>query len=285
VCSQWAAGVGGENYVDFVWQAVANSSVFASFRRNPTYTRVLEHVPERIGRAYLDSITDPLIREICFSSEFADTVGLPEVKDYEGRKISPTTLRYGKVLQDLVNYFPSLLDMYSIVEIGVGYGGQARMISEYIRRKGGRLRNYNLVDLLPVLHLSRMYLEHFDLAFEVKYLTKSEAPKAGSYDLAISNYAFSELFKPLQRQYLDLVLLRSRGGYLTMNTGLRGPQPFPRPGGADWHAAEELMAILPKSVVLDETPNTGAANYLLIFGQHDVSRPTTLEAIATKAQR
>ena len=169
MCSQWAASDRGLSYLDFVWQAVTTASGFATFRRHPSYTPVLEHVPDYWGHDYLALITDPLIREICLDSEYADTVGSPVVADYHGRKISPTTLRYGKVLQDLVNGFPNLHTMHSIVEIGVGYGGQARMISEYMRRKGGRLQTYTLIDVLPVLQLSRMYLEHFRLAFAVKY--------------------------------------------------------------------------------------------------------------------
>ena len=283
--NQWGAGQGGAHYADFCWQAVATTEVFASFRRSPFCTKMVEGISDRHGRAYLELITDPLIRDICFSSEYADTVGLPNVIDFEGRKLSSVTMRYGKVLQDLVDHFPDLHNLDSIVEIGVGFGGQARMISEYMRRKGGRLRTYCLVDLLPVLHLSRLYLEHFSLAFEMKYLTKSEMPKAGSYDLTISNYAFSEFFQPLQKEYLDLAMLRSRGGYLTMNTGLPGTQSFPRPGDATWHSVDELIAMLPNSVVLEEKPKTGQNNYLLIFGQHKVLQPSTVEAITANLPR
>ena len=268
----------------FLLAGSGNTEVFASFRRHPSYTKMLEGISDRAGRAYLELITDPLVREICFSSEYADTVGMPNVIDFEGHKLSSQTMRYGKVLQDLVDYFPNLHTMDSIVEIGVGYGGQARIISEYIRRKGGRLRTYCLVDLLPVLHLSRLYLEHFSLSFEIKYMTKSEMPKAGAYDMTISNYAFSEFFQPLQREYLDLTMLRSRSGYLTMNTGLRGTQSFPRPGDATWHSAEDLMAMLPNSVVVEERPKTGNNNYLLIFGQHAVVEPATLKSITAQAQ-
>jgi hypothetical protein len=285
VSSQWQVGESGARYVDFVWQAVTTTSGFAGFRGNPNYTQILEHVGESQGWAYLELIKDSLIRDICLESEYADTVGTPRVGDFHGRKISPTTLRYGKVLQDLVNAFPELHNLQSIIEVGVGYGGQARLVSEYVRRKGGRLRTYCLVDLLPSLHLSRLYLEHFPLAFEVAYKTKSELAPTCSYDLAISNYAFSEFSRPLQTQYLHLALQRSHGGYLTMNTGLRDTNTFLPTASVDCHSAEELLAVLPNSVVLNEDPKTGGNNYLVIFGQHSVLRPSTLAAIRLESDR
>jgi hypothetical protein len=282
---QWPVGTTASDYLDFVWQAVTTTNAFASFRRNPRYTPVLEHVSDALGREYMDLITDPLIRDICLGSEYADTVGSPRVAEFLGRKISPTTLRYGKILQDLVDAFPGLPNMHSIIEIGVGYGGQARLISEYVRLKGGRLDTYYLVDLLPVLHLSRLYLDHFSLVFQVDYVTKSELRLAGSYDLAISSYAFSEFTRSLQRQYLDRVLLRSRGGYLTMNTGLRGDSALVSTAGAHCHSAEELMPMLPNSVVLEENPRSGRNNYVLIFGQQNVLQPSTLAALRLASDR
>lgn len=276
---QWPVGTTVQNYVDFVWKAVTTTDGFASFRGNPHYTRVLEHVPDHWGQGYLELITDPLIRDICLGSEYADTVGSPRVAEFEGRKISPTTLRYGKVLQDLVDAFPDLANMHSVVEIGVGYGGQTRLISEYVRLKGGRMREYYLIDLLPVLQLSRLYLEHFPLAFQVKYVTKSELDIVGNYDLVISNYAFSEFTRSLQKQYLDRVLLRSRCGYLTMNTGLRDNFTLVPAADTSCHSAEELMRMLPNSVVHEEKPRSAPHNYLLIFGQHNVLQPSTLAAL------
>jgi putative sugar O-methyltransferase len=158
---QWAVGSNAQRYQDFVWQAVTTSSGFGAFRRHPHYTPILEHVSQDQGRQFFELVTDPLIREICLESEYADTVGSPVVYEFDGRKISPSTLRYGKVLQELVDIFPDLHNMHNIIEIGVGYGGQARLVSEYVRRKSGKVRNYYLVDLLPVLNLSRLYLEHF----------------------------------------------------------------------------------------------------------------------------
>lgn len=276
--NDWAITT-GDNYINFVWQAVTTTAGFANFRQHPHYITILEHVSEAQGREFFELIRDPIIRDICLESEYADSVGHPRVHDYDGHRISPTTLRYGKVLQDIVDAFPDFHNMHRVVEIGVGYGGQARLISEYIRRKSGKLQMYFMVDLLPVLNLSRLYLDHFALAFQVKYLTKSEISPTESYDLVISNYAFSEFTRPLQTQYLNLALYRSRCGYLTMNSGLHDTRTFIPREDAVAHSAEELLKMLPNSVVLDERPKTGRSNYLLVFGQHKVIEPSSLETI------
>jgi putative sugar O-methyltransferase len=272
---QWMARKIGQNYADFVWRAVQNSEDFETFRRDENYTHILEHVTQAQGSDYLDLIRDPVILDICLESEFADTVGSPAVGYYRGRSISPTTLRYGKVLQDIVDAFPNLLDMESIVEIGVGYGGQARIISEYFRRAGRSLRFYALIDLLPVLHLARLYLDHFPLAFPIRYLTKSELGPQADYGLAISNYAFSELRMPIQQDYLRLVLNRSRAGYLTMNTGLTELKSR----ATEQLAIENLTDLLPRAALLVENPLTSPLNYILVYGDHGVNRPVPLEAI------
>lgn len=276
---QWAIDETGTNYVDFVWQAVTTTACFKTFRRHPHYTPILEHVDEAQGERLLAMIKDPIIRDICLGSEYSDTVGSPHVYKYADRLISPTTLRYGKVLQDLVDAFPDLRRLDSIVEIGVGYGGQARLISEYIRTIGGNIRRYLLIDLLPVLHLARRYLEHFSLVFEVKYMTKSEISLYGSYDLTLSNYAFSEFEESLQKQYSDLILRRSRSGFLIMNTGLSGNASFAGGPKRNSYSAQELMDALPNCVVMAEAPKTGSENYVLVFGQHAVRQSSTLEGI------
>jgi hypothetical protein len=274
--SQWLIGERGPSYIDFVWEAITSEAAFSRFRCDPRYTPILEHVSVQQGKEYLDLIRDDTIRRICMDSEFADTIGAPAVAVFDGRKLSPTTLRYGKVLQDLVDAFPRLHDFHSVVEIGVGYGGQARLVSEYVRHKRGRMRSYCLVDLLPVLHLSRLYLEHFSLMFEAAYHTRSTLPRAASYDLAISNYAFSEFNRELQSDYVERTLQRSLRGYLTMNSGLYESEQENR------HTAKELLGTLPAALVADENPKTGPDNYVLIFGTSGGNSPS-MQALKGRA--
>lgn len=262
----WIGG-DGARYHDFVWDAVIKANVFQNFRRHRHYRAILEHVSKEQGTQYLKFITNPLVREICFASEHADTIGNPEVGSYEGAKLSPTTLRYAKVLSDLISLFPAFMNYHSFIEIGVGYGGQARLISEFAEKVNSEILTYTLVDLLPVIHLARLYLEHFALKPSLVYKTKSTLTRSDRWDLAISNYAFSEFSRKLQEEYLETVFKNASSGYLTMNTGLSNGQGW---GGTTCFTARELLKSLPNAVLRCEEPMTGANNYIIVYGDHNI---------------
>lgn len=265
---KWAGAKKGDAYSDFVWHAATDSKAFSSFRRNRVYTTILEHVSTDLGEQYLSLITDPQVREICLNSDSADKIGSPKTALYEGHIISPSTLRYGKVANDLVHFFPDFGSVRTICEIGVGYGGQARILCEYSAQIGGALTRYELVDLPEVLMLSRRYLQHFHFSNEFAYRSKTEMGASGDgYDLVISNYAFSEFEKPLQKEYLEKILLKSKRGYLTMNSGLHDPQ-YPSDSGRDNYSQSDLLSILPNAKVLAEAPLTSKNNYIIVFGNH-----------------
>jgi hypothetical protein len=114
----WIGG-DGARYHDFVWDAAIRVNVFQNFCRHRHYRATLEHGSKEQGEQYLKFITNPLVREICFASEYVDTIGNPEVVSYGGAKISPTTLRYAKVLCDLISLFPKAIEpIMSIVYSG-----------------------------------------------------------------------------------------------------------------------------------------------------------------------
>lgn len=189
-------------------------SDFNSFKRNPEYNAILEHVSEDQGRQYkqhLDAyFPDYLYKLEQFKEN--DAHGSPVVFEYEGiGNFSPTTLRYIKVLSDLSHLFGSL-DNFNIIEIGVGYGGQCKVISDFFN-----FNKYYLVDLDEALNLTDKYLTKLNVKnveivkpFDVTTLDKQ-------FDLIISNYAFTELSSTTQELYLDKVLLRSSHGYITSN--------------------------------------------------------------------
>jgi hypothetical protein len=171
------------------------------------------------------------------------------------------------VLCDLISLFPEFMKYRSFIEIGVGYGGQARLISEFAEKVDSAILTYTLVDLLPVIHLARLYLEHFTLKPSLVYETKSTLQRLDKWDLAISNYAFSEFSRKLQEEYLDTVFKKASAGYLTMNTGLSNSQGC---GGTSCLTAWELLKSLPNAVLCREEPMTGANNYIIVSGAHNV---------------
>lgn len=269
--SNWISGTGG-NYFDIAWQAVLVGDVQAKFRRDPIYMSVLEHVDKGLGDKYLSLIRDARLLDILRNSAAADLVGDPLRAEFNGIMLSPTTVRYVKVLQDLLDYFPQFNDFKSVVEIGVGYGGQSRVIQELCKREGSALELYTLLDLLPVTLLAQSYLDNFDLYARTIATTKTTLARDARYDLVISNYAFSELNRGLQEEYMRNVVSRSGCGYLTMNSGIPGISAW----GQDSYEVGELLQ-LPNAVIVDEQPLTGTYNYVLVFGDHSVRNGVPLD--------
>jgi putative sugar O-methyltransferase len=103
-------------------------------------------------------------------------------------------------------------DNKHIIEIGVGYGGQCKLIMDQWTPA-----SYTLVDLPEVLALSQRYLKDSNYS-NVYYLTQDQLPIDKEYDLVISNYAFSECERSIQMGYVNDVMKKSESGYITFNT-------------------------------------------------------------------
>lgn len=242
-------------YVEFCNTVANNDPVFTNFRSHELYKVVLEHVPVEWGQAYLENIeqTNPDILKHLEGFKKNDTIGGPFVHNYGTRygTIAPSTLRYIKVLADLVGLYKSL-DGWSIFEIGGGYGGQCRIISELFK-----FGSYTIVDLPEVVGIPKRYLSELGVA-NFKCITLDEV-KDGAYDLFISNYAFTELSAELQETYLDKVINKCKHGYITYNRSLSVPEiPL---------SFSDLIAKLPSELAVSrEAPrmcDPDGTNYLL----------------------
>jgi hypothetical protein len=116
-----------EAYTETCRLAASDNKYFDTFKSNPSYNIILEHVTYEQGLSYLYEIekTDVIMSQIDRFKE-NDILGGTKLYDYSYRDvglISPSTLRYVKVLCDLYSLF-SNLDNFNICEIGGGYGGQ-----------------------------------------------------------------------------------------------------------------------------------------------------------------
>ena len=205
-------------YPNFCLQAANDNQIYATFRRNPIYTSVVETVSKESGQDYFQMalLQTPGLREYFDDFVTSERVGSPHTFPYKeklfSRKylFSPTTIRYIKVLSDLLQFFGSL-DGMNIVEIGGGYGGLCKIISDFCR-----IESYTLIDLKPALNLSQKFLSEFSLA-NIHYLTEEDLSHCKQYDLVISNYAFSEINRNVQNLYMKNILQMSSRGYLLCN--------------------------------------------------------------------
>jgi hypothetical protein len=244
-------------YPEYAQRISQDASKFANFKRNPVYRQVLEHVSGPQGAEYIRQIQAkwPELLSDIGRFKINDQVGRPILCSYDGLGlISPTTLRYLKVAADLRELFGDLTD-FDVAEIGCGYGGQF-FISDML----WRLHSWTLFDLEPVLQLISRYLEcHLiNSSYRTTTLNRFDG-RSARFDLAISNYAFSELPKQLQLKYISKVLSKAQRGYMTMNSGKSGVSEFRL-------SIVDFREHFPNLEILDEIPLTGASNYILVWG-------------------
>ncbi len=237
-------------YPNFCINASINLKKFSNFRRNKIYNEILEHVTFDLGKAYIQEIPESLFEKIELFKK-NDEWGNPKLYEYpQIGEISPSTLRYIKVLGDLLDLFKNL-DNLNICEIGVGYGGQCRIINSVTSPN-----HYNLVDIQPALMLTQRYLDNYILNSVVTYKTMNEL-EIQKYDLVISNYAFTELPRSIQDVYLNKIILNSKNGYITYNE--ISPKSF------NSYKRDELIDIIPNSRIIEEKPLSNAKNCIIVW--------------------
>ena len=244
-------------YAVFCDRAARSPRAFRSFRRHPDYVPILEHVTRELGQAYLEVLRRwaPHVVERIEDFKVNDLVGEPITHVYEGiGRINPTTLRYLKVASDLQACF-DWTETTSVAEIGVGYGGQLLCADRLLP-----FGSWTMFDLPPVLRLASRYLERHLLRGSYRATTLNQSPRA-TFDLVVSNYAFSELPAVVQLAYIGKIVRRSAAGYLTMNSGREGT-PF-RSGHI---SVEDLKRHIPQCTIIDEYPLSCSGCYIVLWG-------------------
>lgn len=245
-------------YEQSVNQITSSAKKFKNFRRVYDYREILEHVDFKLGKEYLMRISeiDPTILAHLEDFKNNDFAGNPRRLKFPGLgEISPTTIRYISVAAEIRTLFGSM-GQKSIVEIGAGYGGQCLILN-----KIGYFQHYTIYDLPKVQELIGSYLDANKIN-QVSYPKQISTP-ISKYDLAISNYAFSELPRSIQVGYLENVLIHSRNGYMIMNSG-----DINKTGrSAGKITLPELLSRIPNARVLPEIPRTGPDNYVLVWNE------------------
>ena len=203
-----------KEYKEICLNASIDDEVFTHFRRNHNYTPILEHTSYDLGKGYIEWLT-----QNNFDVNQIEKIKLNDLQggaileqfDEPFGQICPSTLRYTKVMHELELMFGAF-DGKNIIEIGVGYGGQCKIINDI-----SKPASYTLVDLPEALALSKRYLSDSNFT-NINYLTQDQLSTDKEYDLVISNYAFSECDKSIQIGYVNDVLKKSESGYITFNT-------------------------------------------------------------------
>ena len=243
------------DYTSACRHAVTNELFFNCFKQNPQYKGILEHVSPEQGELYLANIKKNFADFPLFVSKFQinDSLGGASLTNYDSLTISPSTLRYIKVLSDLIQLFGDLNNC-SILEIGGGYGGQCTILSQYYKFK-----EYKIIDLKDPLLLTRKYLTTLDIPHTPVEI--QEIPSmTDNFDLVISNYAYSELDKELQDLYFEKLIKNSTHGYFTFNF-------ISHLFELDSYNKEEILYKFKEknATILKEDPQTYENNFILHY--------------------
>lgn len=230
----------------------------SDFRRKYDYREILEHVTYTQGKSYLEQIQEYSPQnyiELIEKNKANDLFGNPYEYQYPGvGRVSPTTLRYISTAIDIFEIIR--LNKESVVaEIGVGYGGQAAILE---RMYG--IRYYSAFDLPSVIQLSNVYLNSVNS--KLKFTSSGlSSDKNTTWDVVISNYAFSELHRDLQLSYIEHVITKSKSGYMIMNSGRSNIT-----GRSEGKLSlNEIRNYIPNLQVKEEVPLTGPDNYIIYW--------------------
>ena len=245
------------SYIASVRWALEEPKIFAKFRRIPEYRQILEHVDLDQGKEYLRLASERLSDIAGTLDKLADlsTIGSPpRFTLLESKKISPTILRYLKVGSDLDSLFSDLQNQ-TIVEVGIGFGGQAAVLN----RVWG-VQTYRFYDLPEVLGLTEKFLSASESSLQAAY-EDGRSPSKGVPGIFLSNYAFSELNRKTQDMYLEEVISRCSSGYITWND--LGERLL------NGYTLDEIIERLPNPEMFPEEPQTSSDNVILVWGRSE----------------
>jgi putative sugar O-methyltransferase len=231
--------------------AARDEKVFAKFRANRQYRKILEHVTKSLALEYLGLIPQDE-RHLLSSLIRCDTVGGPlrcRFRNY-GR-YSPTTIRYLYFFTQYQKYFGDLAN-FKVIEIGGGFGGQAAVS---LTLNPGV--SWTIFDLPEVLALQEKYLYSTNPDAKIEFQSGLEISKTHG-DLLISNYALSEISRELQLKYIELVVSNCPKGYMAWNTISE------KDGGG--LTLSEVLELIPGSTYIDEVPRSSPGNVIVYWG-------------------
>lgn len=247
-----------EEYRNVMTNAANSDAAFDTFKTDKIYNMVLEHVSYSDGLKYSDVIQShyPWLFKHFDKFKTNDSVGGATTHEYEwcGR-ISPSTLRYIKVLGDLVENFGTLNDMH-IVEIGGGYGGQCKIIMDIFD-----VKTYTIIDLPEANMLQKKYVEKLVAdSSKIKVVNGHDEflfDEIPSFNLCISNYALTECKGHIREKYIDRVMKYSARGYITVNYLTNDARDYFHKQIEKYHNIR----------ICDENPLTHLQNYCLLWGK------------------
>lgn len=207
-------------YRELCFLAATDDAMFNAFKRDTIYKEIFEPIQYEHGYDYLKLIRKNYPDLIAYWDKFAmnDSIGSPRIYFYTGLGYaSPTTLRYAKIAGEIRELFGDLSGK-SIVEVGSGYGGQCKILTDLFP-----ISSYLLIDIPEAQVLAARYLAALDV--KNVHLTTPDETSPQSSDLFISNYSFGQCSRNTQEAYIKNYILKSSAGYMIINTAKENMAP------------------------------------------------------------
>jgi hypothetical protein len=202
------------NYVNVVKKNLNLDPKDLFFKSSKNYREVLEHVSFNFGKEYLELIKKDF--PTIYTENKSYFIQLSKTNDKYGKtfknkfvdfcECSPSNLRYLYQSLIILDYIKSSLckDEYDFVEIGGGYGGLCFFIHNLVKIFDIKVNSYTIFDIEDVQKLQKKYLKLHNIDINTYNLDTNF--KLNNNSFLISNYAFSEISKGLQKKYRNQVL-------------------------------------------------------------------------------
>ena len=128
------------------------------------------------------------------------------------------------------------------------------------------LDEYNLIDLPETLALTEKFLNVLDSlnnprGLRMKFFDGTHLYNDIQADFFFSNYAFSELQKPVQDMYIEKVISKCKSGYITWDADMSRSSY-----GIDGYNLQDFLKKLPNPKVIPEEPiSTAPTNCIIMW--------------------
>lgn len=248
-------------YLDLCINAATDSNIFHNFRNLPDYKNILEHVDRDLAIKYYKNIRKKFKlsdKEIFLICNKLSKVGNPELVEVINNQdpISTTSLRYLNVALQIKNEFKQK-SFDNVIEIGPGYGGLSIILEEFFN-----INHYTFIDLPEVNNLIETFIQASEVKFTFSTGVLEDSFKYKKFDLIISNYAFSELNRKLQKKAIKDIINNSKFCYMINNS--KSFMYNSKYKKLKFMSQKELLNEIKNSYIKEEEPLTAEENYLLL---------------------
>lgn len=239
--------------------AIGQPDRFATFKSDPVFTLFYENATQKEGEEiaeYLLTHAQPLFSTPALEVlRQIDAIGGPATYSYPNiGSVSPSSLRTLKIVHDLQAHFGNL-DGLKIAEIGAGHGTLCTLLKTLYPSI-----QYTIVDAPYLFSLAQKNLGLLGIS-GVDFLPIQEAEER-SFDLVISDHAFTESGKALQQALFQKLIRRSPRGYFVCNFFPKHFRVYP------WKREELLKKFMKLPVeieLLPEYPESSKEDFILLW--------------------